>query len=863
MTPQETLTRHGIALESYAPGRHYTTCPRCSHKRSGPHRKNKVLGITIGDDGSVCWGCNHCAWRGPEKGSGERQERARSQLRSHVYRDKDGVVCFRKVRNVPGREPRFWLEQPDGKGGWCKGTKGVNTKIVYRADEVKKAIADGRLVACVEGEKDADTLWALGIAATCNAHGASEPGKQPKWTKAHSEQLAGADIVVFNDNDPAGFEHAEMTCKHSLGIAKRVRRLDLKPHWTGGEMPKGGDISDWLACGHTREELDALIAQAPDYQAQQDPAGGAIDDAAELEKLARMGPFDYERARKAAGERLGIRTSMLDALVKAKRAELGLNGGDDKQGEAIEFPAVEPWPEPVGGAKLLDEIAGAARKHVVMSDQARDAVALWALHTYVIRRFAISPKLFVRSAVRGCGKSTLLEVLSHLVARPMLAANITTATAFRIIAKHQPTLLIDEVDTFLGDNEELRGILDASHRHDGHVPRLVGDNFEPRNFRVYTAVALSGIGSLHATLMDRAVVVDLQRRRANEPIASLRIGKTGHLDDIARRIVRFIADNEERIAAVEPTMPPGIINRAADNWFVLLAIADVAGGEWPQRARQAAEAARIAASGDEDWLELLLADIRDVFHRRAEPFDPEEQAKPAEPPIDEMTSADLVEALVAIPGHPWAEMGKSRKPLSQQQLARRLKSLAIMTKKIGPKGGRVNGYVRKDFKEAFGRYLPSEGDSRSDTRTPCDEMGTSDDSRSDSTEPRSPTWKCKKPNNDGLVSECPSRKGGNGKKAHVRTTRPRSDDLPYDGPVVEVPDLGPDPLDEHGAPAGTEPCAARSPDSASDPTELCAYCGRPGGNAVAFGDGQSIRLHRVCEEPWIESRMAQEGIWSA
>jgi hypothetical protein len=223
MTPQETLSKHGINLESYAPGRHYAICPKCSHTRSTPNRKSKVLGITIGDDGSVCWGCNHCAWTGPEKGSGERQERR--ELQSHIYRDKDGVVRFRKVRNLPGRQPRFWLEQPDGRGGWRKGTKDVNTGILYRADEVAKAIADGRVICCVEGEKDADNLWAIGIAATCNAHGASEPGKRPKWTKTHSEQLAGADVVVFNDNDPAGYEHADATCKLSLGVAKRVR------HW--------------------------------------------------------------------------------------------------------------------------------------------------------------------------------------------------------------------------------------------------------------------------------------------------------------------------------------------------------------------------------------------------------------------------------------------------------------------------------------------------------------------------------------------------------------------------------------------------------------------------------------------------------
>jgi Protein of unknown function (DUF3631) len=647
--------------------------------------------------------------------------------------------------------------------------------------------------------------------------------------KGHSEQLRGADIVVLNDNDAAGYAHADATCRLSFGVAQRVRRLDLAKHWP--EIPKGGDLSDWLALGHTREELDALIAGAEIMllaaSGTTESASGTIDDAAEIERLARMGPLDYDRARKAAGERLGIRASMLDSVVKAKRAELGLDGGDNKQGEAIEFPAPEPWPERVEGAALLDEIANAVRSHVVLADAVRDASALWTVHTYITRHFPISPKLFVRSAVKGCGKSTLLEVLSHLVARPMLAVNMTTATAFRIIAKHRPTLLIDEVDSFLGDNEELRGVINASHRHDGRVPRLVGEDFEPRNFRVYTAVALSGIGSLHPTLMDRAIIIDLQRRRANEPIKSLRIGKTGHLDDIARCIVRWIADNEERIGAMEPTMP-GAINREADNWFPLLAVADAAGGEWPQRARKAAEMMRIAGGDAEDWLELLLADIRDSFRDT----DGKTSAN-VQKTLDGtryVASADLVAALVDIEGHPWSEMGKTGKPLTQHQLARRLKPLGIPTLKIGPGKDRINGYHCADFGETFERYLPPVGDSNSDSRTEAHEIRTSEIFNSDSPTPPSPSWKCKKPNNDGLPSDRPSRKGGDG------DTRASRD---------------------------SEPCTSRGSESASDPAELCAHCGRPGGNEVAFGEGDSVRLHRECEDPWIQDRTAEEGIWRA
>jgi hypothetical protein len=258
MTAQELLNAHGIKLEIYEPGRYYTTCPKCSKDRRKQHQTNKVLGITIDADGGVRWGCNHCGWTGPERGD------PKPEMPSYIYRDRDGVVRFRKVRNRPGKEPRFWLEQPDGKDGWKKGTKGVDTTILYRIDEVVKAIEGGRVICTVEGEKDADNLWRLDIAATCNAHGASELGKKPKWTAAHSEQLKDASIVVFNDNDPAGYGHADVTCKLSAGVAKRVRRLDLKNDWP--EIGKGQDVSDWLAVGgaHTPERLRELIANAPD-----------------------------------------------------------------------------------------------------------------------------------------------------------------------------------------------------------------------------------------------------------------------------------------------------------------------------------------------------------------------------------------------------------------------------------------------------------------------------------------------------------------------------------------------------------------------------------------------------------------------
>jgi Protein of unknown function (DUF3631) len=781
MTVDELLAKHGIKLASTAPGRYYTTCPQCSAGRaSKEHRAAKVLGVTIEADGGVHWGCNHCSWTGPEKGTGAASVGPRD-LQSHIYRDKDGVVRFRKVRNAPGREPRFWLERADERGGWVKGAKDVNTKIIYRINEVTKAITDGRVIACVEGEKDADNLWSLGIAATCNAHGASEPGKRPKWTKAHSEQLAGADLVVFNDNDAAGYEHADVTCKLSVGVATRVRRLDLKPHWS--DIPKGGDISDWLAAGHTREDLDKLIADAPDYQlsaqARQESAGnetagngGTIDDAAELEKLARMTPLDYERARKDAGKRLGIsRLSLLDGLVKAKRTELGLEGGDGLQGHAIEFPDPEPWPELVDGAALLDGLAKDIRKHVVMSDAARDACVLWVVHSYLLDRLMITPRLGIHSPVKGCGKTTLLDVIGQLVFRPLPAANCSASSIFRVVEGFRPCLLIDEADSFLRDNEELRGVLNSGHRRGGAVLRNVGDDHEPRAFSTYSAVAIALIGQLPGTLADRSVTIDLTRRKPDEAIEPFRFDRVEHLAELARKLMRWTADNAEAIAATEPQMPAGLYNRTADNWRPLLAIATAAGGDWLARGHKAALASANADVDEMSRLELLLGDVRDVFDGLISDVDGISSAQ------ERISSAHLIEKLCAIVPRPWGEYGKRKKPLTQNQLARLLKPLAIVPQKARIGTETPNGYYRHQFVEAWERFLSPTGEFKPEHRNKCDEMGTSDLFQSGTAETDVPVRKCEKSNNDGLCSSVPVGKGELGEWARASNGNGRAPGL--------------------------------------------------------------------------------------
>ena len=108
-------------------------------------------------------------------------------------------------------------------------------------------------------------------------------------------------------------------------------------------------------------------------------------------------------------------------------------------------------------------------------DDGVEILALWALHTHAFESFAHSPRLAITSPEKGCGKTTTLDVLGELVARPLPSSNASVAAVFRIIEMAAPTLLIDEADTFLKENYELRGILNTGHRRGGQVTRTVGD----------------------------------------------------------------------------------------------------------------------------------------------------------------------------------------------------------------------------------------------------------------------------------------------------------------------------------------------------------------------------------------------------
>jgi putative DNA primase/helicase len=369
-------------------------------------------------------------------------------------------------------------------------------------------------------------------------------------------------------------------------------------------------------------------------------------------------------ARSATAGRIGIRTQVLDGLVKKKRRELGLEtaGDDVGQGRAVKIEDILPWPDDIEGDHVASALAASLKRYVVLPDAAAAALALWVLHTWLVDRFTISPRLAVTSPTKGCGKTTALRFLNQVVRRPKRAGSISPPALFRVVEQFHPTIILDETEKYIEHGSDLHALLNEGHCTGGTVLRVLGDKLELREFSVFGAVAFAANGRLADDLEQRSIVIELQRRRADESVSELREDRCEHLTNLARMCARWADDVGGDVAGHDPDMA-GLINRDADNWRPLFAIADLVGSDWPSRAREAAFA--LTPKHSESIGPMLLGDIKAVFDDRS---------------VDRLSSAEICTALCGMEGKPWADWkGKS---LTANQLARLLKSFGITSDSV-------------------------------------------------------------------------------------------------------------------------------------------------------------------------------------
>ncbi|MGB9591834.1 MAG: DUF3631 domain-containing protein, partial [Candidatus Kryptoniota bacterium] len=274
--------------------------------------------------------------------------------------------------------------------------------------------------------------------------------------------------------------------------------------------------------------------------------------------------------------------------VKVAFESLAQRSDPNDAGTSI-FPKLEPWPEPVDGAGLLDDLAAIFKRYVVLPPHAETALALWTVFSYCLNAANTAPILYIRSPEKRCGKTLLQSILSCLVYRPIPTSNITGAAIYRVIEQWRPTLILDEVDTFVKGNEELRGVLNSGHtRSSAFVIRCSGEDLEPKRFSTWSCKCLAGIGHLADTIEDRAIIISLNRKLPSEHVEPFRRVDTSRFEILRRKILKFAEDNLTAIRNIRPEFPEALNDRARDNWEPLLAIADLAGADWLAKAQAAA-----------------------------------------------------------------------------------------------------------------------------------------------------------------------------------------------------------------------------------------------------------------------------------
>jgi hypothetical protein len=561
--------------------------------------------------------------------------------------------------------------------------------------------------------------------------------------------------------------------------------------------PAEKEAEDWIAKA-ARESNEARAKRAAGKNASPPPNQGVL-----INVLARKAPTEYDLVRAEAAEALGLRKGTLDDMIAEQRKALG-----DKNADEPAHWRVSPALEMIDGADLLDRMRAVFRRYIVLPLGADIALALWVMHAWTHEAFEISPIACLTSPTKRCGKTNVLILLEFLTPRSELSANVTSASVFRYIEELRPTLLIDEADSFLGDNDELRGILNSGHtKAAASVIRVVeeGGKHSVKRFSTWAPKAIALIKQLPDTLADRSIVVRLMRKPRDALVERLRKRDCDEFKELRSRAARWADDHTARLVDRDPLVPDTLHDRAADNWRPLLAIADLVGGRWPQLARQAAcQLTDVEQDGATNV--TLLRDIRTAFGD-----------------AEVMKSVDLVAKLTADPESPWSEYNRG-KPLTQRGLARLLADFDIFPEEVHPPGlPHGKGYKRLRFEELWAAYSTSEpGRNPSSSRSP-------------------PPQARKRADADELGATS----GFSGETDRISASFKNDDLCPGDAGLRVCADVG-------GGKIEKEARVAPSGVTSSPPT--CAHCGaaHPAPNQVSNA-GVNLWLHTGCEAKWLQS----------
>ena len=396
-------------------------------------------------------------------------------------------------------------------------------------------------------------------------------------------------------------------------------------------------------------------------------------------EIADLPRLTHEMRLKEAAARLGE-----DFAILAEEFEVFL--------AARTIPEdLEPWPEPVGTAELLGAIEAKFCRYVVASAAIDTASTLWTAFTHVVEVATHAPKLVFTFPEKDAGKSLAQDVLRWMVLRPYAAIEATGAAVYRIVDRLRPTLLLDEADTLFARRNVLAHIINASWSNSGRKIPRVGLGGRIEEFDVYSAQLISMKGlRMPDTVLSRCIICMIWPKLASESVVEFNYQDDEEFKVIRRKLSRWAIDNAVTLRDAKPSFPPGFVNRVHVNWRMLFAIADLAGGRWPERARNAA--LKLEAGRDEPSETIrLFQGLRDVWGG-----------------VEKRTSASLCEALAKHPSREWANF-RGKGPIGPHQLAALLRDFQIgPIHNLHPTGRsdeNRGGYRRAQFENAWARLL--------------------------------------------------------------------------------------------------------------------------------------------------------------
>lgn len=474
-------------------------------------------------------------------------------------------------------------------------------------------------------------------------------------------------------------------------------------------MPEGIAGTDWndlhQAAGIEEVKRQLLLAKPVEYEAVRAVSSEQARDEyalesknpliAAVERLAALSPLEYDQVRVEEAKSLGVRPATLDSAIKNHRK-------DQEQKTDTPFHEVEPADDPVDGSELLDDILHTVKRFIVCEHHTAVAATLWIVAAWFADVVRVAPLALITAPEKRCGKSTLLELIGRLTPKPLTASSITPSALFRSIDLWKPTLLIDEVDATLKDNEELRGLINSGHtRSSAYTIRCTGDDHKPTMFSTWSFKALSGIGNIADTLMDRSIILELRRKLPDETIERMHHAPEGYFQDLCSRLARFTEDNAGDVKASRPPLPDQLNDRARDNWEPLLQVAMTAGDKWLHNGIATAEHLAGVETGSVTVGSELLADIQSILKEKG---------------LDRISTTDLITALISDDEKPWLTYNRGFQ-IKPRQLATKLKGYGIHSKTIRINNTTHKGYELEQFKDVFSRYLPSTPLSKSNTVT--------------------------------------------------------------------------------------------------------------------------------------------------